>query len=235
MLIYTIIPARGGSKSIPRKNIIDLNGSPLIKYSIDYSLKSKYIDRTIVSTDDKEISEIAKSFGAEVPFIRPSIYSKDLSQDFEVLNHAMIQCQKVYNEIADIFVLLRPTSPLRPEGLIEKGVQALIKNPDATSVRAVARTKQHPYRQWIFSDKYIESFVKTKSSIEEPYNLPRQILPDVYFQTGDIEIVKKETLLSGSVSGNKILPITIESDHVLDIDDINDLECAHERLNINEK
>ena len=67
MLIYTIIPARGGSKSIPRKNIIDLNGSPLIKYSIDYSLKSKYIDRTIVSTDDKEISEIAKSFGAEVP------------------------------------------------------------------------------------------------------------------------------------------------------------------------
>ena len=235
MLIYTIIPARGGSKSIPRKNIRELNGAPLIKYSIDYSLKSKYIDRTIVSTDDEEIAEIARDCGAEVPFIRPSIHAEDLTQDFSVLNHAMLQCQKVYNEIADVFVLLRPTSPLRPEGLIETSIDILIKNPSATSVRAVAKTKQHPYRQWVFSEKYMESFVKMTSDIEEPYNLPRQILPDVYFQTGDIEVVKKETLLSGSVSGNKILPIIIEADHVLDIDNLNDLEDAHNRLNLNEK
>ena len=235
MLIYTIIPARGGSKSIPRKNIIDLNGSPLIKYSIDYSLKSKYINKTIVSTDDEEIAEIARSCGAEVPFIRPSVYAKDLTQDFSVLNHAMLQCKKVYNEIADVFVLLRPTSPLRPENLIEKSIDMLMKSPDATSVRSVAKTKQHPYRQWIFSEKYIESFVKNTSDIEEPYNLPRQILPDVYFQTGDIEVVKKETLLSGTVSGNKILPIIIEDNHVIDIDDLKDLEDALNRLSLDEK
>jgi N-acylneuraminate cytidylyltransferase len=235
MLIYTIIPARGGSKSIPRKNIIELNGVPLIKYSIDYSLKSKYIDRTIVSTDDKEIAEIARGFGAEVPFIRPSAYAEDLTQDFAVLNHAMIQCQKLYNETADVFILLRPTSPLRPEGLIEKGIDALIKNPSTTSVRAVAKTKQHPYRQWVFLGEHMESFVKTTNCVKEPYNLPRQILPDVYFQTGDIEIVRKETLLSGSVSGNKIMPIIIDTDYVLDIDNLNDLEDAHNRLNLNEK
>ena len=89
MLIYTIIPARGGSKSIPRKNIIDLNGSPLIKYSIDYSLKSKYINKTIVSTDDEEIAEIASSFGATVPFLRPSSLSDDFTGILPVINHAV--------------------------------------------------------------------------------------------------------------------------------------------------
>ncbi|MBT4764895.1 acylneuraminate cytidylyltransferase family protein [bacterium] len=231
MLIYTIIPARGGSKSIPRKNIRELNGSPLIKYSIDYSLHSKYVDRTIVSTDDKEIASIAVNYGAEVPFMRPSIYAEDLTQDFSVLNDAMLQCQEIYNEFADIFVLLRPTSPLRPAGLIEKSIDLLVKNPEASSVRAVTKSSQHPYRQWKSSDKYIESFVEShEGAMTEPYNLPRQILPDVYFQTGDIEVVRRETLLSGSVSGKKILPIIIESDQVLDIDNLADLKDANNRL-----
>jgi len=233
VLIYTIIPARGGSKSIPRKNIKNLAGSPLIKYSIDYSLKSKYIHRTIVSTDDEEIAKIARDCGADVPFLRPSIFAQDLSQDFPVLNHAMLECQKIYNETADIFILLRPTSPLRPEGLIEKGVDILMKNPSATSVRAIARVKQHPYRQWTFSNGHIKPFVRATSATKEPYNVPRQSLPDVYFQTGDIEVIRKETLLSGSISGDKIFPIMIEADSVLDIDSPADLENANYRLELN--
>ncbi len=235
MIIYTIIPARGGSKSIPRKNIRKLNGVPLIKYSIDYSLKSKYIDRTIVSTDDEEIAEIALECGAEVPFIRPSKYAEDLTQDFAVLNHAMLRCQEIYKEVADLFILLRPTSPLRPDNLIEESIDLLIKNPESTSVRAVAKAEQHPYRQWVPSEKYIKPFVKTIGEIEELYNLPRQILPDVYFQTGDIEVVKKETLISGSVSGDKVFPIIIEPDSVFDIDNFSDLENANNQIKANEK
>jgi N-acylneuraminate cytidylyltransferase len=230
MFIYTIIPARGGSKSIPGKNIRELNGTPLINYSIDYSLRSKYINKTIVSTDDKIIASIAENRGAEVPFIRPSMYAEDMTQDFPVLNHAMLKCEEIYNELVDIFVLLRPTSPLRPPGLIEKSIDILLDNPDASSVRAVAKSIQHPYRQWRLSNKYIESFVGPIDDIEEPYNLPRQILPDVYFQTGDIEVIRRETLLSGSVSGNRVLPIIIDTNDVLDIDNISDLEEAYSRI-----
>ena len=232
MLIYTIIPARGGSKSIPRKNIRNLSGSPLIKYSIDYSLNSKYIDKTIVSTDDDEIASIAINCGAEVPFMRPSVYAEDLTQDFSVLNHAMLQCQEIFNESADIFVLLRPTSPLRPAGLIEKSIDLLLKNPNASSVRAVAKSSQHPYRQWKSSNKYIEPFASPSKDVHEPYNLPRQLLPNIYFQTGDIEVIRRETLLSGSVSGKKILPILIESDQVLDIDNFSDLKDANNRIKL---
>ena len=232
MLIYTIIPARGGSKSIPRKNIRNLSGSPLIKYSIDYSLNSKYIDKTIVSTDDDEIASIAINCGAEVPFMRPSVYAEDLTQDFAVLNHAMLQCQEIFNESADIFVLLRPTSPLRPAGLIEKSIDLLLKNPNASSVRAVAKSSQHTYRQWKSSNKYIEPFASPSKDVHEPYNLPRQLLPNIYFQTGDIEVIRRETLLSGSVSGKKILPILIESDQVLDIDNFSDLKDANNRIKL---
>ena len=232
MLIYTIIPARGGSKSIPRKNIRNLSGSPLIKYSIDYSLNSKYIDKTIVSTDDDEIASIAINCGAEGPFMRPSVYAEDLTQDFSVLNHAMLQCQEIFNESADIFVLLRPTSPLRPAGLIEKSIDLLLKNPNASSVRAVAKSSQHPYRQWKSSNKYIEPFASPSKDVHEPYNLPRQLLPNIYFQTGDIEVIRRETLLSGSVSGKKILPILIESDQVLDIDNFSDLKDANNRIKL---
>lgn len=112
--IYTVIPARGGSKSVPRKNIKPLNGHPLIKYSIDYSNASSLVNRTIVSTDDEEIADIAKGLGADVPFMRPQSLGGDLVQDYPVVMHALIALEEIYEETIDIIILLRPTSPLRP-------------------------------------------------------------------------------------------------------------------------
>tara|TARA_Y100001935_G_C17301620_1_gene509592 strand:+ start:996 stop:1703 length:708 start_codon:yes stop_codon:yes gene_type:complete len=234
MNIVTVIPARGGSKSIPRKNIISLGGYPLIKYTIDYSLKSELISKTIVSTDDQEIAKTAIKYGAEVPFIRPSELAEDDVPDYPVMLHALTEVEKNIESNVDIIILLRPTSPLRPEGLIERGVDIMKNNPEATSVRAVTSSKEHYFRQWKKDQKYIVT-VKDTDSVVEPYNIPRQFLPESYFQTGDIELIRRKTLISGSVSGNYVMPLVIDSDSVYDIDNLSDLILAEKKFGDNEE
>ena len=230
MNIYTVIPARGGSKSIPKKNIKLLYGKPLIEYSIEYSLKCPLVAHTIVSTDSEEIAEIAKSCGAEVPFIRPGELAQDDTPDYPVFRHALNTLEDLYSEQIDIVISMRPTSPLRPPGLIEKGIALLQRFPEANSVRSVAPSKEHPFRQWRTIGEYIVGY---ETEVLEAYNLPRQQLPPVFFQTGDIEIIRRETLLSGSISGEHILPLIIKSEEVLDIDNISDWHKAGEQFQRN--
>tara|TARA_B100000989_G_scaffold222678_1_gene170251 strand:+ start:3755 stop:4438 length:684 start_codon:yes stop_codon:yes gene_type:complete len=215
MNIYTVIPARGGSKGIKKKNIKLLNKCPLIQYSIEYSLESSIVNRTVVSTDCNEIAKISINCGAEVPFIRPKEYAEDLTPDFPVFNHALLELEKIYNEKIDFLILLRPTSPFRPKGLIEEGIKKMTHFQDADSLRSVTLVKEHAYRQWKMKDNFIVGYEK---SIDEPYNLPRQLLPELFFQTGDIEIVRRSTLINGSISGKKVLPLVIDHDQMLDID-----------------
>tara|TARA_B100000686_G_C16697563_1_gene921422 strand:- start:121 stop:825 length:705 start_codon:yes stop_codon:yes gene_type:complete len=230
MNIVSIIPARGGSKSIPRKNIKIVGGSPLIKYSIDYSLECELVNKTVVSTEDEEISKYAKKFNVEV-VKRPKNLAKDLTPDYPVIKHSLFVLEKKYKEKIDLLVILRPTSPLRPKKLIEKGIKILKSNPKATSVRAVTEVKQHPYRMWEKNSKYISSFINSRDlKLNEPYNKPRQILPKVFFQTGDIEIVRRSTILAGSVSGNKILPIFLNRNTVFDIDSLEDLKKVESKI-----
>ena len=223
MNIYTIIPAREGSKGIPKKNIKLLNGKPLIEYSIKYSLNCKLVNRTIVSTDSKEIAEIASALGAEIPFIRPKTLAEDLTPDFPVLKHALLELETINKEKIDLLILLRPTSPFRPSGLIEMGVQMIIANPNASSLRSVAISKEHPYRQWFIEKNFIKGFEK---NINESYNIPRQLLPKAYFQTGDIEIIKRATIINGSISGENVIPLIIEHNQILDIDSEKDWKNA---------
>jgi CMP-N,N'-diacetyllegionaminic acid synthase len=227
MKIVTVIPARGGSKSIPKKNILQLHGKPLLAYSIEYSLKSDLIERTIVSTDSEEIAEISKQYGAEVPYIRPSELATDDTPDYPVLRHALDYLERYLNSTIDIIVLLRPTSPLRPEGLIERGVELIKKNLDFSSVRSVAKTSEHPYRQWIKKGAFIQGY---ENNVHEPYNLERQKLPTVYFQTGDIEIIPRKTLKEGTISGQKVIPLIIDHAEMLDIDYEYDIKRAEDIL-----
>jgi CMP-N,N'-diacetyllegionaminic acid synthase len=225
--IIVIIPARGGSKSLPNKNILPLNGKPLLCYSVTYALDCKSVDKVVVSTDSQDIADIAKDCGAETPFIRPSEYSQDDTRDYPVMKHALEFFDGI-GEIFDIYVLLRPTSPIRPSGLIERAIKILENNPSASSVRSVAKIKEHPYRAWCDgSDGSMRGFV---DSIVESYNIPRQELPDIYFQTGDIEAIRRITLLNGSVSGHNVFPLVIEHDEMADIDHINDFKNAEEKL-----
>jgi CMP-N,N'-diacetyllegionaminic acid synthase len=228
MNIVTVIPARGGSKSIPKKNIRHLNGKPLLAYSIEYSLKCELVDRTIVSTDSEEIGQIAKDYGAEVPFIRPSELATDDTPDYPVFRHALDFLENYIKDTIDIIILLRPTSPLRPEGLIERGLQLIKENPDFNSVRSVATTNEHPYRQWKQEGRFITGY---EEIVHEPYNLERQKLPPVLFQTGDIEIISRQTLKDGSISGSKVLPLIINHEEMFDIDYEYDIKLAENRLN----
>ncbi len=226
MKIICLIPARGGSKSIPRKNIKLLAGRPLIDYSIKYSMNCSIVNRTIVSTEDDEIAKIALSCGADVPFLRPLEFAMDDSKDFPVIKHCFDYLES-NGEIYDYYILLRPTSPLRKPGLIEQAIDLMKANPNASSVRAVTTADQHPYRVWRLEDQYIKSYITSKN-IFEPYNIPRQLLPQAFFQTGDIEVMRRETIMTGSVSGNNILPLFI--DDYIDIDNEKDIYDAEKKI-----
>ena len=223
MKIITVIPARGGSKSLPMKNIRPLNGKPLLCYSVEYSLQSQIVTATVVSTDSQEIAGIAKNSGALVPFLRPSEFASDDTRDYPVLRHALDFFES-QGEIFDLYVLLRPTSPLRPVGLIEKSLEIFENYSDATSVRSMAKVKEHPYRVWQQNDnKSVKGFVANEI---EPYNIPRQQLPELFFQTGDIEVIRRETIINGSVSGPNVYPLIIDHEDMIDIDSQSDFDRA---------
>ena len=225
MKIITIIPARSGSKSIPKKNIQLLAGKPLLAHSIEYSLRSKIVSRTIVSTDSEDIANLAVNFGADVPFIRPCCFAEDTSVDYEFMRHALDYFE-AEGEIYDAYVLLRPTSPLRPLGLIEQAALLLEKFTEATSIRCMAQVSEHPYRIWT-GDGPVHPVL---DDLYEPYNMPRQSLPKMLFQTGDLEMVRRDTLLNGSVSGGCVYPLLIDHQEMTDIDNWDDLKQANERL-----
>jgi len=225
MKLVVIIPARGGSKSLPKKNILLLKGKPLLCYSVDYSLKSKLVTTTIVSTDSQEIADIAKNCGASVPFIRPDEFAQDDTRDYPVIRHTL-DFFEARGQIFDVYILLRPTSPMRPSGLIEKVVEILLDNTNATSVRSMTRIKEHPYRAWKqHDDGSISGFIDNEI---EPYNIPRQELPNIYFQTGDIEAIRRETIINGSVSGDCVFPLIIKHDEMIDIDNESDFNRAEQ-------
>lgn len=228
MNFVVVIPARGGSKSIPLKNIQLLGGRPLISYTIEYAKQSKKVSHVVVSTDNEEIAQISKKYGAEVPFLRPDEISGDAVQDYPVIKHALEVLEGIYQEKIDAIVWLRPTSPLRPVSLIEKAYSLLEEHPNCTSIRSVVKSTEHPYRQWKINGVFMEG---VSSNIFESYNMPRQKLPDVYFQSGDIEVVRRETILNNTISGDRVIPLIIQQKDMLDIDHFNDLKKAEHKLN----
>lgn len=217
--VLAIIPARGGSKSIPKKNIKLLHGIPLIAYSIAAGLRAKLVDRVIVSTDDAEIAQIARDWGAETPFTRPTEISQDSTPDLPVFEHALKWLSEHEKYNPDIVVHLRPTSPIRPHGLVDDSIEILLKNPEADCVRGVVTAGQNPYKMWRLTDRgSMEPLIKVEG-ISEAYNAPRQTLPPVYWQTGHIDTIRAATILKkGSMSGEKIYPIIIDSRFTVDID-----------------
>ena len=221
-----IIPARGGSKGIPKKNISPLAGKPLIAHSIEDSLNCSQIQRTLVSTDDSEIAEVARSFGAEVPFMRPSELAQDETPDLPVFLHALKWIQEKEGNVPDLVVHLRPTTPLRPSGLIEKGIQMMIDDTQADCVRSIREPPQSPYKMWQIEGKYLKPFIKLGD--EESYNLPRQKLPPVYYHDGLLDVIRTSTILEkNSVTGTRALPLKInESFLVVDIDQPVDIVTA---------
>ncbi|MFN2159918.1 MAG: cytidylyltransferase domain-containing protein [Anaerolineales bacterium] len=227
--VLAIIPARGGSKSIPRKNIRLFAGHPLIAYSIAASLASKTISRTIVSTDDSEIADISQKYGAQVPFMRPAELARDGTPDLPVYAHALQWLEDNENYQPDIFVQLRPTSPFRRVSHIDEAVERLIKRPDADAIRTVCIPFQNPFKMWyIKPDGFMQPIIE--SGFSESYNLPRQALPEVFWQTGYVDAAWSKTVTTkDSMTGDRILPLIIDPGEWIDIDSPDDWQRA-ERL-----
>ncbi|NQS90934.1 MAG: acylneuraminate cytidylyltransferase, partial [Chloroflexi bacterium] len=227
--VLALIPARGGSKGLPGKNIKPLGGHPLIAYSIAAALRSNLVTRTIVSTDENQIAEKAREYGAEVPFLRPEDIARDDTRDLPVFQQALkwLVDQEAY--IPDLVVQLRPTSPFRPLGLVDTAVQILIDNPRATSVRGVVPSNQNPYKMWkIQEDGKMIALLETDFS--EPYNMPRQELPLTYWQTGHIDAIRVQTVLDGSMSGEEIFSCEVDPIFTVDLDNILDWQQAETNL-----
>ena len=227
--VLAIVPARGGSKSIPRKNIRLFAGHPLISYSIAAGLAAETITRLIVSTDDGEIAAIARMYGAETPFLRPAELSQDNTPDLPVFQHALTWLTENEGYRPEIVVQLRPTSPFRRAVHIDQAVLRLLERPEADSVRTVCIPFQNPFKMWrIGVDGFIHPLLE--NGIPEPYNQPRQILPEVYWQTGYVDAAWTDTILiKNSMTGEHILPLIIGAEEWIDIDSPDDWRRA-ERL-----
>ncbi len=219
--VLAVIPARGGSKGIPRKNISNFAGYPLIAYSIAAGLQSEMVTRVIVSTDDAEIADAARSFGAEVPFLRPAELAQDHTLDLPVFVHALQRLNEQEGYRPDLVIQLRPTSPVRPVSLVDQAVSLLLAHPEADSVRGVVPSGQNPHKMWrIGRDGQLQPLLSVEG-MAEPYNAPRQKLPPTFWQTGHIDVIRPQVILEKkSMSGDVILPVQIDPAFTVDIDNL---------------
>jgi YrbI family 3-deoxy-D-manno-octulosonate 8-phosphate phosphatase len=227
MEILAIIPARGGSKSIPRKNIRPLAGHPLIAYSIAAGRQSCLVTRTIVSTDDEEIAAVARQYSAETPFLRPAEFAQDNTTDFPVFTHALGWLKKHEGYQPEIVVQLRPTSPIRPPEMVDAAIQLLLDHPEADSVRGIVPSGQNPFKMWRVDETGQMRPLLNLPGLAEPFNAPRQALPQTYWQTGHIDAIRTRTILEkNSLSGETILPLHIDPRYTIDIDTLKDFSRA---------
>lgn len=228
--ILAIVQARGGSKGLPNKNLRDLGGHPLLAYSIASSLAAKHVTRTIISTDSDSIAEAARRYGAHVPFLRPAELAEDDTPDFPLFAHALDWLEKHEGYRPQFVVQLRPTTPLRPCGMIDRAIEIMLEDVTADCVRGVTPPKQTPYKMWRNgANGYLLPLMQTEFA--EPYNMPRQKLPPVFWQTGHIDVIRATTILQKkSLTGDRVRPILIDSDYCVDIDTLEDLESAARTL-----
>ena len=220
--ILCLIPARSGSKGLKDKNIRDFKGKPLIAHSIHQAKECDFVEsmRIIVTTDSKKYAEVAKKYGAEVPFIRPADISQDMSTDLEFMKHAVHWLKENENYEADIILQLRPTQPLRKVEDINKTLSIFIENyANFDSLRTVIEFEKSPYKMYRINNNVLEPlFTSVDDITNEPYNQCRQKLPTTYLHNGYIDILKTSILQEDKISGSKIFPYIMNKKDSIDID-----------------
>ena len=218
MKILCLIPARSGSKGIKHKNIRNLSGKPLMAWSIEQAKNSKHSMRIIVTTDSEEYAKIARDYGAETPFLRPSKISQDLSTDLEFIKHALEELKKE-DYIPDFIVQLRPTYPTRKVETLNETIDLFIENRDKyDSLRTVIPFDKSPYKMYRIENNILEPLFREVNGIKEPYNQCRQNLPNTYLHNGYIDILNTDLVNKGVISGEKIYPYLMTGNEYHDID-----------------
>ncbi len=210
---------------MPDKNIRPLNGKPLIAYTIEAANRSKCINRIIVSTDSQTIAQVARQYGAEVPFFRPREISTGESTEMQFLRHALTWFAENESYEPDLIVLLYPTSPFRRAESIDRAIEKMLEHPEADSLRSVRLCSEHPYKMWTIRDGWLKPFVETGDS--GVHTLSYHLLPHVYIQNASIYITKPPTIANkSSYIGDVVIPFVMDESESIDINVPLDFQLA---------
>ncbi len=225
--VVAVIPARGGSKGVPRKNIRLLAGKPLIAYTIEAALQSKMLDRVIVSTDDEEIARIAKKYGAEVPFMRPADLATDTAHTPPVIEHAVSWLEENENYPVYAVVILQPTSPLRTAEHIDTAIEKFLKQ-GCESLISIKKGYP-PWWLWEIHGERIAPFIEYKKGVN-PRDLERQQLPAVYCPDGAIYVMRRDFLKKAKtiINASDCGYVAFDEDATIDIDSEIDFKIVEE-------
>lgn len=228
MKVLGIIPARGGSKEIPRKNLLPILGKPLLAYTADAALLSKRIDRVVLSTDDVEIAEVGRALGLDVPFLRPAELAQDHTPTLPVLQHAVTWLEQHEGYTCDAVFTLQPTSPLRTSADIDGAVDLLERTSADSVISLVDVGPYHPARmKTIASDGRIEN----PEFAEAHEGQPRQELPAYYLREGSVYLTRRNVLFEqASIQGRDSRAWLVSSSRVCNIDSWNDVDVAEKML-----
>lgn len=223
MKIHALIPARSGSKGIFEKNIKIYKQKPLIAHSIILAKNCPLIEKVIVSTDSEKFAKISRNYGAETPFLREKKISDDLSLDIECFQDYLNWLNKNKKDLPDILIHLRATYPERNLKLLETCINKYLKIRNTyTSLRTVAPVKKSPYKMYKITNDILKPLFNEVNGLKEPYNNVRQNLPICYFHNGCIDIMNRETIEKGSMTGSKIYPFIMDNNEDKDIDTLSD-------------
>jgi len=230
--ILSIIPARGGSKGVPRKNIKKLSGKPLIAYSIEAASKSKYLSKVIVSTEDKEIASVSESFGAEIPFLRPKNLATDTAKAIEVAKHALLKMEKLDKKKYELMVYLEPPTPFRESKDIDACIELFCKYKPSAVVSVCEANQYHP----ILMKKIDNEGLLKPLCFEEPEGMPRQLYnPPAYMRNGAVYVIKRDNILNNIFYGDRIIPYIMPFEKSICIDSIVDWYAAEAMYNVHSK
>jgi CMP-N,N'-diacetyllegionaminic acid synthase len=232
--VLGIIPARGGSKGIPLKNIALLAGKPLLYYTLKAAKESKLLDAFIVSTDNVLIAEEARKLGADVPFMRPKKFARDQSFDIEYLQHAVTWLEKNRGWRPEIVVILYPTAPLRIAVDIDRVVGLMLKT-GCDSVKTISLPDNNPFKMWRMKEDgsgKMLPLIRTKYYPTIGTLVPRQLLPTVYWQNGLVNATRLKFIHKGKVYGPDIRGVVTDPHQAVDIDRPEDLKAAAKIINI---
>jgi CMP-N,N'-diacetyllegionaminic acid synthase len=220
--IAALIPARAGSKRVPGKNVRLLQGHPLIAYTIAAAIDSGIFSEVIVSTDSPELGELARHYGAEVPFLRPTEYAMDTSPDIEWVQFTLHRLQAAEKRL-EAFSILRPTSPFRLPETIRRAWAQFLAVGGADSLRAVELCKQHPGKMWVLEDKLMRPLLDDHNASPPWHSTPYQALPTVYAQNASLEIAwTRVPIEHGTIAGKTVVPFLTKDFEGYDINKVED-------------
>jgi CMP-N,N'-diacetyllegionaminic acid synthase len=204
--IVALIPARSGSKRVPDKNIRLLAGHPLIAYSIAAALQSKVFDKVLVSTDSERYADIARHYGADVPFMRPPTIAGDTSPDIEWVDYTLNRLRD-NGQSFDCFSILRPTSPFRLPDTIRRAWQEFLGQEGVDSLRAVEKCQQHPGKMWVVRGQRMMPLLPMGPANQPWHSSQYPSLPEVYVQNASLEIARTDVVFEGkTIAGHVLMP-----------------------------